>query len=185
MNIFTVDSDPTIAAQMLCDKHVLSQVRESTVLLCLALDYCQKPVPIDEKWVHRSYRNHPSTKWARACAGNFDWLLQHGLALASEYTYRYGKIHDCQRYLNKIVTPDGLDQSALQPFAKVVADDCKEIEDPIEAYRSYYINHKAYFAVWTRRKPPTWFPDGKFKEATFLTKLPTKNKTILRKRKHE
>ena len=40
-----------------------------------------------------AFRNHPCTIWAQT---NFYWLIEHGLALCSEYTYRYNKVHTCQ-----------------------------------------------------------------------------------------
>ena len=36
MNIFYIDRDPVIAAQMSCDKHVVKMILESAQMLCTA-----------------------------------------------------------------------------------------------------------------------------------------------------
>ena len=33
-------------------------------------------------------------------------------------------------------------------------------ENPIDAYRFYYINEKRRFAKWTKREIPTWYESG-------------------------
>ena len=84
MNIFTVDHDPTVAAQQLCDKHVVKMPLETAQMLCSAFD------PLDLAPYKRVHYNHPCTQWARQSEANFDWLVTHGLALCAEYTKRYG-----------------------------------------------------------------------------------------------
>ena len=39
-----------------------------------------------------------------------------------------------------------------------ITDYCKR-KDPIDAYRTYYINEKKRFAKWTKRDVPEWFED--------------------------
>ena len=34
MNIFYVDQDPVVAAQMMCDKHIIKMILESAQMLC-------------------------------------------------------------------------------------------------------------------------------------------------------
>ena len=36
MNIFYLDRDPVVAAQMMCDKHVIKMILESDQMLCSA-----------------------------------------------------------------------------------------------------------------------------------------------------
>ena len=59
MNIFVLDYDPELAAQMQCDKHVVKMVLESTQMLHTInakheLPYTYKP----------THMNHPCVKWA-------------------------------------------------------------------------------------------------------------------------
>jgi hypothetical protein len=46
-----------------------------------------------------AFRNHPCTIWAAKNIYNTAWLIVHGLALCTEYKYRYGKIHACNNSL--------------------------------------------------------------------------------------
>ena len=94
MNIFALSHSPIVSAQMQHDKHVVKMVLESAQMLCSTFDPNLYDVPYK-----RVHYNHPCTKWARENIGNFFWLVNHGLALASEYTYRYGKVH-CLRKLS-------------------------------------------------------------------------------------
>ena len=48
-----------------------------------------------------AFRNHPCTVWANSCLENTWWLLAHGLALCNEYSWRYGKIHSCEKTLEE------------------------------------------------------------------------------------
>lgn len=180
MNIFAIDYDPVLAAKALCNKHCVKMVSESTELLCTALYALGDPVPCDEKYVRRNYINNRFCLWARETHSNFEWLLKHGRALAAEYNFRYGKIHDCQKYLDRIQAPK-LPSGDLTPFARSAAVQEFDIADPIEAYRAMYIRDKAYFARWTRRPPPAWFPNG-----VFIDKKPTmqeqRPRTILRRK---
>ena len=36
MNIFALDKDPVVAAQMSCDKHIVKMILESAQMLCTA-----------------------------------------------------------------------------------------------------------------------------------------------------
>ena len=86
MNIFVVNDDPKVAAQNLCDKHVVKMILESAQMLCSAFKNGEAPYK-------RSYYNHPCTKWARESQVNYEWLLTHAYELCEEYLLRYGKIH--------------------------------------------------------------------------------------------
>lgn len=151
MNIFALDLDPKIAAQMSCDKHAIKMVLESTQLLSTAM------IKNGDKGVYKlNHVNHPCTIWAAKTKSNFNWLKQHFLALCEEYTFRYGKIHKCQQFydqLNDNKIPDG----PLTEFAQAMPEYCKVKDDPVKAYRNYYINEKYKFATWKKREKPDWF----------------------------
>ena len=89
MNIFVVDEDPVVAAQQLCDKHVVKMILESAQMLCtVALEHGYEDAPYK-----KAHPKHPCTLWAGKSAENWQWLITHGLAMAEEYTRRYGRQH--------------------------------------------------------------------------------------------
>lgn len=154
MNIFVLDSDPTLAAQYQHNKHVVKMILESAQLLC---------GPLNDAPYKRTHFNHPCAIWTRQTRANYLWLIEHGLALADEYTYRYGKIHaskwvinHCASRVNEIpggsMTPHA---QAMTPHAQAMPDEYRRF-DTVEAYRAYYIGTKLVGAVWTNRERPKW-----------------------------
>ena len=147
MNIFVLDSHPVLAAQSQHNKHVVKMILESAQLLC---------GPLENAPYKRTHFNHPCAIWTRQTRSNYLWLIEHGLALADEYTHRYGKIHashavirHCASRVNEI--PDG----PLTRHAQAVPLEYERF-DTVEAYRAYYIGTKLVGAVWTNRERPEW-----------------------------
>ena len=152
MNIFVVDENPKIAAQMLCDKHVNKMLLESCQIMATVLN--KHSIKTTYKPTHQ---NHPCTLWAVKSKQNFEWLKSHALALAQEYTHRYKKIHKCEQYIhNEYECPETIESIGLTQFAQAMPDEYKDV-DPIKAYRKYYIGAKKEFARWTNRSIPSWF----------------------------
>ena len=150
MNIFVLDKNPHVAAMYACDKHVVKMILESAQMLCSVQPEGTAPYK-------RSFYNHPCTKWVRASSANYDWLIEHALALCAEYSRRYGKVHKSEKVIdwcdaNRPELPD----VGLTPFAQAMPEDYKN-EDAVEAYRTYYRNDKRRFATWKDVDPPTWF----------------------------
>jgi len=150
MNIFKLDESPVVSAKYACDKHVVKMILESAQMLCSVQPEGTAPYK-------RSFYNHPCTKWVRASARNYEWLLLHAYALCDEYTRRYGKVHKTQAVIdwcdnNRLELPDiGLTK---QPTC--MPDYCKT-DSVVESYRKYYINEKAKFAKWKNGNIPSWF----------------------------
>ena len=151
MNIFVLDSDPTIAAQMQCDKHVVKMVTETAQLLCNC--YPENSVPYK-----RTHYNHPCSIWARTSLSNFLWLAEHGDALGIEYTFRYGKFHKAHSVITDLgKSLPNLPKIGLTPFVQCVPDSCKNPVG-VHAYRAFYKERKAYFAKWNKgRNAPDWW----------------------------
>ena len=160
MNIFVVDENPRLAAQQLCDKHVVKMILESAQMLC-------SPFGEGEAPYKRTHYNHPCTKWIRESVQNYEWLLTHAYELCEEYFLRYGKIHKsldtidwCDNHCQKLNLPNEI----LTPFVQAMPDEYKN-DDAVQAYRDYYNGEKAYFAKWTAHagsslvyaSSPTWF----------------------------
>ena len=158
MNIFVLDLDPVIAAQMQCDKHVVKMVLESAQLLCAPFEPGTAPYK-------RTHYNHPCALWAREDINNYLWLLAHAYALADEYRYRYGKTHKCLNVIDWCVANTNklrLRYAGLTPFAQAMPVQYKNI-DPVVAYRAYYMGEKMGIAQWTKSRPrPIVFDIEKF-----------------------
>ena len=151
MNIFVVDRDPVVAAQQLCDKHVVKMILETAQMLCTVAHNQGHIAPY-----RKTHPKHPCTLWAGASAANWTWLLQHGLAMCAEYTRRYGRVHKseevilwCARLRMRFPA------SELTPFAQAMPPQYKS-ECAVTAYRAYYHGEKAKFATW-KSEVPTWW----------------------------
>jgi hypothetical protein len=107
----------------------------------------------------QTHKNHPVSVWVSQSRSNFEWLLNLALALCTEYSYRYNKVHKCQAILESFsISPSKFKMSnnGLTPFAKCMPDQYK-VDDPVESYRNYYRGDKAYIAKWTKRSQPEWW----------------------------
>lgn len=146
MNIFVLDRDPTVAAMLHLDKHVVKMPLETAQILSTISDGPYKP----------THRHHPCTIWARQSTGNYQWLVRLGIALCQEYTHRYGKRHKSQDVIEQLVTaPVTVPEGEMSEFAQAMPDACKRA-DAVLAYREYYRVHKAGMASWKGRDVPEW-----------------------------
>lgn len=172
MNIFVLDQDAVQAARMMCDKHVIKMILES----CQLLSTAHHVLDGDEMIVNtgkRKYRthlctkknickatmiNHPCTIWTRESRANYIWLWRHAYALCNEYTARYGKTHAMESMLLHELhdPPVNIPKGKLTAFAQAMPDQYRN-ENPVVAYRSYYINEKVRFAKWKNSQTPEWF----------------------------
>ena len=129
MNIFRLDDDPVIAAQLQCNKHVVKMLVESAQMMSTAhrmldgklifipvLDedgnqvylksgkpkmkkHWQLPDDREDVMYKAVHFNHPSTVWTRESAANYEWHYKHFIGLCDEYKYRYGRIHNTDKLL--------------------------------------------------------------------------------------
>ena len=70
MNIFYLDKNPDLSAQLHCDKHVVKMILEYAQMLSTAhrvLDNSQDVYKI-------AHKNHPCTIWVRENKSNYKWL---------------------------------------------------------------------------------------------------------------
>lgn len=175
MNIFHLDTCPTVSAQMMCDKHVVKMIVETAQLLSTAhrvldgVEYYDKTAngrrikrwkhPTKEAVLYKaSHVNHPSGIWTRTTNTNYAWLYRHFVALCEEYTYRYGRVHMSESKMRNVLCeiPENIGRGELTRFAMAMPEYCK-VECPVESYRLYYINEKKGFAKWTNRDEPSWW----------------------------
>ena len=159
MNIFYLDRDPVIAAQMMCDKHVVKMILESAQMLSTAHRVLDGDDYANETGMYKmAHKNHPSTIWVRSSFDNYVWLWDHMTALMREYTHRYGKHHATERLkecLAQVPTNISFGVKFTDP-PQCMPELCKG-ENTVLAYQNYYIIEKSGFARWTKREIPAWF----------------------------
>jgi hypothetical protein len=185
VNIFYLDKDPIVAAQMSCDKHVCKMIVESAQMLSTAhrmIDGTQytgktKNGRNIKRWKHPNsnleetlylacHTGHPSTLWVMQSAYNYHWLYKHMMALNTEFKMRYGHIQDHKSirllegalmYAPKNIP---LNKIATDP-TPAMPDYCKIPGDVVESYRKYYCLEKTRFATWKSPATiPLWFSEG-------------------------
>lgn len=151
MNVFFVDADPSVAARALCDAHVIKMTLESAQLLCTARHVLGLPAPYKP-----THKKHPCALWVAAHRGNYDWTHAHLVALADEYTRRFGRTHATALHIDALRDSSMLPPGTSEP-AQAMPDEHKR-PDPVEAYRAYY-RHKALTLPrfrYTQADPPRW-----------------------------
>jgi len=130
MNIFATNKGAWKSAQALDNKRVIKMCLESAQLLSTAMHVMGAPgAPYQATHI-----NHPCSVWTRASAANYLWLINHFTALCKEYTYRYGKVHKCEQYLDVFYSgynymPDSLD---ITPFAN-----CTKFKEEKNTFKAY------------------------------------------------
>lgn len=157
MNIFVLDYDPEKAAKMQCDKHVVKMPLETAQLLCSVFEQGEAPYK-------RTHYNHPCAIWTRKSKDNFLWLVEHGIALCDEYTFRYGKVHKSKAVILWCLSNIGKIKFLQKKRSHFVLcfDEKHRRKNAVESYRQYYRAEKRSIAKWgQRRSQPGWFPVSK------------------------
>lgn len=184
MNIFYLHEDAKTCAQQHVDKHTVKMCIEYAQLLSTAhrvidghestIQYVLKDKQRKKKvWTHpdvelneniykASHINHPSNKWVRHSAANYNWLFSLWTNLLDEYTYRYGKQHSCSRLLQYLAKPPTNISTQYQfssPW-RAMPDEYKvDKSNPnycVESYRAYYNGAKSHIHKWKNRDTPNW-----------------------------
>jgi hypothetical protein len=180
MNIFVLHEDPTVAATMLCDKHVPKMIVESGQMLSTAhrlLDGTPEKRPSrsgktiqtyysfgddrDKLYYLAVHKYHPCTTWTMESKANYEWHYKHFIAMGNEYVYRRGRNHSTIELLGELLKnpPINIPDKGLTEFAQAMSHypDCKVDGDAVQAYRNYY-HHAKPFAQWNWKRPaPDWW----------------------------
>ena len=179
MNIFELHTNPSICAEMHCDKHIVKMPIEYAQLLSTAhrvLDGTEyigttktgrkaKRYRLDDDREDILYKashiKHPDGIWARQTSGNYYKLFFLYMATLAEFKYRYGKIHGASKpsiLLQR--APKNIPEGDITELPQCMPDYCKVKGDPIKAYHKYYLNEKKTFATWKARPTPYWYLQG-------------------------
>jgi len=179
MNIFYLDNDTKVCAEMHNDKHCVKMILEYAQLLSTAHRVLDGTllVGISDKgrkstsWIlpdnrndilyKATHLNHPSAVWVRQSPDNYIWLSNMLIALCEEYTHRYGKIHKVERdglcYVLLKNIPKNIGKNDWSEPTPAMPDDVKIVGDSIKSYRNYYIKNKSHLANWKKRTTPEWY----------------------------
>jgi hypothetical protein len=183
MNIFYLDNDPKVCAEMHNDKHCIKMILEYAQLLSTAhrvLDGTQSvglsetgrkqtryvlPDSRESVLYSATHINHPSAIWCRQSYANYVWLSKLLTELCKEYTYRYGKVHKVEASgLEEELMYPPMNIPAHSPFTEptpAMPDEVKVANDSIASYHNYYISNKQHLASWqgkiNSRPVPNWF----------------------------
>ena len=112
MNLFYLHKEPEVSATLHCDKHVVKMIIEYAQMLSTAhrmLDgesyyglskngrkiqrWRMSDNSLDDVLYKASHINHPSTRWVRENAIQYQYAYDMFTNLCDEYTYRYNKEH--------------------------------------------------------------------------------------------
>jgi hypothetical protein len=178
MNIFYLNSDPKVCAEMHNDSHCSKMIIEYAQLMSTAhrvldgTEYYGKTANGRKikRWLHSdielenalykaSHINHPSGIWVRQSRVNYRWLYRMWTELNTEFMYRYNKNvpHESFRKLQDILKnePKNLKEGFFTEPTPAMPDDVKS-NSSITSYREYYIKYKQHLAKWTKRDIPDW-----------------------------
>ena len=151
MNIFVLDLDPKKAAKYHTDKHVVKMILEHAQMMSTAV----RMSGIDEGY-KIAYQNHPCTKWVRESLSNYRWLYDLTFYINLQYRLRFNHNYNHKSFdvIDSIREPN-IPDLGMTPFAQAMPDQYKN-ENPVIAYRRYYIFEKSHLFQWTKVTKPEW-----------------------------
>jgi hypothetical protein len=173
MNIFYLDKDPKVCAEMHVDKHCVKMILEYAQLLStthrvldgILVDGLSKsgrkrkqyilPDQREQMLYSATHINHPSAIWVRQSDANYAWLFKMFGALMDEYTYRYGKNHACERLADALShRPNNIPKGSFTEPTPAMPDHYKVAGDSIQSYKNYYLGDKQRMFSWKNRPTP-------------------------------
>jgi len=180
MNVFYLDPDPKICAQMHIDKHASKMCVEYAQLLSTAhrvvdghlwygrttngrkiARYFHPDSDLNKHLYKASHINHPSNIWVRKSDKNYSWLYEMWTETCNEYQHRYDRVHESFRKLeyHLLMPPIKIKQGDFEEPTPAMKSypDCIVEGDSLTSYRNYYWEAKRDFAKWTKRNKPEWW----------------------------
>ena len=156
MQLFILDKDPEICAQMLCDVHIRKMCLETAQILSGIISLQQKkPYPA----MPRPYSLFHPVIQALNTPFKVNWVLDLNIFLHKEYLFRFAKLH-CYSYwatsYKKILFAPASQEN--WDFARAFKDFRTDTIDIVDAYREYYRFKKSIIRHWnyTGRPEPEW-----------------------------
>lgn len=177
MNVFYLDTDPRLAAQYHCDRHLSKMQIEYAQLLSAAVHLNGTSFGQSKQLYKLSHRNHPSAIWCRSSIANFQWLLNLCDAVNDEWLDRGHQPHrsyvEISQHLRASDLAVDLTESTTVPFCAGVAYEqclafcniepaatrCYSSQQAVQLYRVYYVLSKSHFATYKNSTAPSWYTD--------------------------
>ena len=153
MNLFYFDRNILRAVRYHCDKHVVKMCLETAHILCTSLHRYGFSAPY-----RPTHSKHPTVLWAGDSLSHYSWLRQFGLALCTEYMWRYKKSHASQDVIKSVPISPPLPNAGWRDPPQAMPNIFKE-NDVVEAYRRFYREDKSRFARWTKRPTPLFMQE--------------------------
>jgi len=154
VNIFMTSPDPAACAVMMDDRRLIKMVLETAQLLSSAY----RLQGMGEQWCYKlTHQNHPCAVWTRDSRANLNWLAAHGIELANEYAYRFGRRH---KSLDVILACK--QQGSFLSYPETgYRFDCSgqavgNVFDNYQACMRAKWQDDGLLARWTKRNPPSW-----------------------------
>ena len=176
MNIFYLHEDPIQNAKWHIDKHIVKMPIEYAQLMSTAHRLLDGEMYLGKTAIGRnikrwklyderedilykaSHINHPSAIWVRESIENYFQMYKLYMAVLAEFTNRYGKVHGSSKpSIALIRPPSNIPMVKGTQLPQCMPEICKVKNNPILAYRNYYIVEKNSFASWKNREIPEWF----------------------------
>jgi len=176
MNIFYLHEDPIQNAKWHIDKHIVKMPIEYAQLMSTAHRLLDGEMYLGKtaighkikRWrlnderesvlYKASHINHPSAIWVRESIENYYQMYKLYMATLAEYTNRYGKIHGSTKPSILLTrAPKNIPKIKGTQLPQCMPEMCKVKDNPILAYRNYYIVEKNSFASWKNREIPEWY----------------------------
>jgi hypothetical protein len=165
MNVFVLSRDHELRARYHCDVHVNKMLLESIQVLNTALHL--NDAKDQYVFYQPTHKNHPWTEWAADRYANWKWMLDHAVALGKEFARRsekdshasYDKVHtywlDADLSLDSRIMHIVGDDGERTSFPQCMPDLHVMQDDPVQAYRSYYMAEKVPedWCTWSVEKP--------------------------------
>ncbi len=162
MNIFFLHMNQQKNAEMYVDSHVIKIILEIAQMMSTAHHVCNETT-IKKKYIPKykiTHKNHPVTIWIRTSLSNYLWTYKMGKELCKEYTFRYGKVHKCERIIDELGDnlPD-IDDIGITKLPQALPDVYKDENDAIYAYQQYYFFEKRALHKWKKRDVPKFIKE--------------------------
>jgi len=165
MNIFFLALCVDECASLYFNKHCIKIILEIAQMLYTAhwvadTDWARHTLSLNLEPYRKTHANHPTSRWVRQDINNYKYACNLGLALCSEYTHRYKKIHKTQARLEWLLgnAPRTFQTDPIPAFLAsdniplhctpipLAMPDAYKTIDAVQSYRMYYIGDKKNIA---------------------------------------
>lgn len=145
MNIFVNSKCPKLSAQALDNKRVVKMTLETAQLLSADI-FINSGIIYDNVY-KPTHLKHPCNIWGSETVENWDWLLEHFIALCEEYNFRYEMQHASEKILLYLLQHiSHIKNRSITAFANCTGSEVLQIgfrhlQDTCEAYKQYLIEN--------------------------------------------